>query len=259
MIQGEHYVVIHKYRDKYKAVLLKGYNPNRVAVPVGASGYDEKLDNNLSRARQKVFEYAYCNEWDYYFTGTLDPKKYDRTDLPKFHKDLTLWFRHYKRKTGEKIRFLLVPEPHKDGCWHMHGLLSGVPSSCLSPFPKGTPLYGTEYLNWKDYAKKFGFTSLSSVRDAEAVAKYVTKYITKSIAALNKELGAHLYYCSRDLQKSEVTDKGMILTWNPEISPDYENEYCMVRWYDSYADALRVFQLDERPPLEMYDWEELEV
>lgn len=29
---------------------------------------EQKLDNNLQRARAMIFELAYCNQWDYFFT-----------------------------------------------------------------------------------------------------------------------------------------------------------------------------------------------
>ena len=49
---------------------------------------DVKLSNNISRAKSKVFEYAYCNHWDYFITLTISPDKYDRYDLKAYIKDL---------------------------------------------------------------------------------------------------------------------------------------------------------------------------
>lgn len=42
---------------------------------------DFKIEKNIYRAKKIIFEYAFCNPWDWFFTGTLDPKKYDRTNL----------------------------------------------------------------------------------------------------------------------------------------------------------------------------------
>ena len=69
---------------------------------------DKKLSENISRAKSTIFEYAFCNPWDYFFTATLDKSKYDRQDLEKFHKDLTQWFRNYGKKHNIKIDFLLI-------------------------------------------------------------------------------------------------------------------------------------------------------
>lgn len=98
----------------------------------------EKLEQSISRTKSKIYELAFCNPWDYFFTATLDPSKYDRTNLKKFHKDLTQWFRNYNRKHSIDLAFLLIPELHKDGkAWHMHGFLYGLPSEHLSQFKIG--------------------------------------------------------------------------------------------------------------------------
>ena len=71
---------------------------------------DEKLDESIIRAKNKIFELAFCNPWQYFFTGTLNPKLYDRTNLQKYHKDLTQWLRDQGKKFNCKIDFLLIPE-----------------------------------------------------------------------------------------------------------------------------------------------------
>lgn len=244
---------------------MPGFNPDKEKSG-DVTSYVEKLESSISRARQKVFEYAYCNDWDWFVTMTLDPQKYDRYNLDKFHKDLTQWLRDYGRyKVHQKIAFLLVPERHKDGAWHIHGLLSGVPESVLAPFEKGTPLYGTDYLNWPDYAKKFGFCSVGRVKNHEAVSGYITKYITKDMARLNNEVGAHLYYCSRGLKTAERFADGWVYAGaGINMTPDYQGEYCMVKWFDSMSLALNVLESGDTEPiyrryLDLSQFEEIEV
>lgn len=212
--------------------------------PPKGSVYDSKLENNIQRAKNTIFEYAFCNPWDWFFTGTLDPKKYDRTDLDKFHKDLTDWLKSYGRYHKIKIKFLLVPEPHSDGIsWHMHGLLYGLPKEHLKQFVIGDVMgkalaekvkKGDEVYNWLPYANKFGFCDLESIRNPEAVSKYITKYINKNLASSVKELNAHLYYHSRGLNKAETIKKGVMAD---SITPTYENEHCSVAWLD-YSEKL---------------------
>lgn len=238
------YFTIKQYKDKYKLVVMPGYNPER-SKSGEVTGYDSKLQNSMSRSRQMIFEYGYCNDWQWFVTMTLDKDKFDRHDLPKWHKDLVQWLRNYKRKTGQKIDFLLIPERHKDGAWHMHGLLSGLPEDRLKPFEKGTPLYGSQYLNWPDYANKYGYVSVGKVGNHEAVSKYITKYVTKDIARLNTELGAHLYYCSRGLKRAEVVAQDWICSGNPILSPDYEGKFCAVKWCDSLEEAARIYRCDD--------------
>lgn len=208
------------------------------------SVHDSKLEKNIQRAKNNIFEYAFCNPWDWFFTGTLDPKKYDRTNLDKFHKDLTQWLRDYSKQHNVQIKFLLVPEQHSDGIsWHIHGFLRGLPKEDLKQFVVGDVMgkglaekvkKGDVVYNWLPYAKKFGFCDLEPIRNAEAVSKYMTKYINKNLASSVKDLNAHLYYHSRGLKKAEVIKKGAMAA---TITPTYENEYCSVAWLD-YSEEL---------------------
>lgn len=199
---------------------------------------ENKLDNNISRARSKIFEYALCNEWQWFSTFTLDKNKYDRNDLERFKSDFSQFIRNYNKKNGTSVKYLVIPETHKDGAWHMHGFLLGLPLEQLRAFtekeklPKyilqklkdGFPVY-----DWTDYRKKFGFTDIEPIRDHEACAKYVTKYISKSLAEDIQELGAHLYYCSKGLKSAEEIKRGLLKC--EFSSPDYENDYVKVKWY----------------------------
>ena len=205
---------------------------------------DKKLSENISRAKSTIFEYAFCNPWDYFFTATLDKSKYDRQDLEKFHKDLTQWFRDYGKKHNIKIDFLLIPELHSDGVsWHMHGFIHGLPASHLKQFVIGDVMgkaiaekvkNGDVVYNWLPYAKKFGFCDLEPIRNSEAVSKYITKYINKNLSSSVTELNAHMYYHSRGLKKADCIKKGTMVA---PIASSYENDYCSVSWLD-YSDDL---------------------
>lgn len=205
---------------------------------------DKKLADNISRAKNKIFELAFCNEWDYFFTGTLDEKKYDRTDLEKFHKDLTKYISNRSVVYRSKIDFLLIPELHSDGkSWHLHGFLKGIPREHLTQFCIGDVMgkslaekvkKGDTVFNWNDYSKKFGFCDLEPIRNAEAVSKYITKYINKNLSESVTELNAHLYYHSRGLNTAQTIKKGTMLA---DIVPDFQNEYCAVSWLP-YSDEL---------------------
>lgn len=207
---------------------------------------EDKLAENISRAKSKIFELAFCNDWDWFFTATLDKNKYDRTDLKKWHKDLTKWISNYNRLHNTEIKFLLIPELHSDGIsWHMHGLLYGLPVSHLERFKLGDNMgkalsekvkNGDTVYNWLAYMNKFGFCDIEPIKNAEAVSKYITKYISKGLADSVTELNAHLYYHSRGLKYAQTKKKGSMLT-AINIKPSYSNEYCDVYWLE-YSDKL---------------------
>lgn len=161
---------------------------------------ESKLKNNIIRARNSVKEYALCNPWDYFVTITLNPKFYDRYDLEKYKKDLSKFINNYNRN-GKNICYLLIPEQHNDGAWHMHGLLSGL---------KPNDIYLNEYgyLSWKQYDKKFGFINIEPIKDIQKCATYISKYITKDLAESVSKLNAHLYYASKGLKKADKIYQG---------------------------------------------------
>lgn len=162
---------------------------------------DSKLDNNLSRAKSRVMELALCNPWKYWCTFTLSPKKYDRYNLKAYKKDFSEFIHTLNRSRIEKITYILIPEMHGDGAWHMHGFINGLLDSDLKLNDNG-------YLTWDKYNNKFGFMSLSEIRDLESTAKYSMKYMTKNSSRNVTELGAHLYYASHGLKTAERVYKG---------------------------------------------------
>lgn len=206
---------------------------------------DSKLADNISRAKSRIFELAFCNPWDYFFTGTLNPNLQDRTDLELFHKQFTQWIRNYNRRYGTNIKFLLIPELHEDGkSWHIHGFLYGLSAEHLKQFKVGDKMgkslaekvkNGDEVYNWTAYSKRFGFCDLEPIRNHEAVSKYITKYISKSLAHSVTELNAHLYYHSRVLQFADKVKQGSFFG---DISYTYENEYCSVAWLPYSSELL---------------------
>lgn len=201
---------------------------------------DSKITESILRSKSKIFELAYCNPWDWFFTGTINPNKQDRTDLELFHKQLTQWLRNYNRIHSLNIKFLFVPEKHKDGkSWHVHGFIYGLPVEHLTQFQVGDKmgkgladkvLNGDIVYNWKAYFNRFGFCDLEPIRNHEAVSKYVTKYINKELASSVTELNAHTYYHSRGLKFAELKRKGTMI-WD-DIVPTFENDYCSVVWLD---------------------------
>lgn len=209
---------------------------------------DEKLLNNISRAKSRIYELAICNDWQWFFTGTLDPQKYDRTDLCKFAKDFKKWLSNYNRKLSHgKIDYILIPELHDDGkCWHMHGFLSGLPVEHLKRFELGDVMgkyiaekvkKGEIVYNWIAYAKKFGFCDLEPIKDKQRASSYITKYITKHLAHCVTKLNAQMYYCTRGLKRAETIKAGYMFWEN--IQPTYSNDYCTVACMNYDVDVLQ--------------------
>ena len=247
------YANLKKYTDTYyKLTSMKCFTQPeaespREYTPKGEVN-EEKLENNLSRAKSKIFEYAYCNPWELFVTLTLDKKKYDRKDLEKFRKDFAQFVRDYKKKYGVSVKYLLIPERHKDGAWHMHGFFMGLPQEHLKPFKSSERLpvkilnrlkNGKQVFTWQAYAEKFGFCDIELIENQEASSKYIMKYVTKEAQRTISELNAHLYYCSQGLKKAEVIHQD-ILT-KPIDNPSYENDYVIVKYFKQADEAMDYF------------------
>jgi hypothetical protein len=185
---------------------------------------NERLAQSISRTKSRIFEIAHCNEFQYFCTLTMNSEKRDRFDLNGFVKDFGQFVRdlNKKRVEGQKIEYLLIPEEHKNGAWHFHGLLRGFQKGELKRNEYG-------YLNWNEYSEKFGFFSCSKVKKKENACRYITKYITKDMLKTSIPNGAHLFYCSQGLKrKTKVVN--LSLDEPPYKDFDYENDYVKIKW-----------------------------
>ena len=215
-------------------------------------GYSSKLDASLSRTRSRIFELAMCNPWQYFVTLTLAPENGNRCDLGAFQRRLSKWLNNLRVRNGWDIRYLLIPELHKDGVsWHMHGFIMGLPESCLVPFTldqhipydiRNALLAGRQVFNWPAYQARFGFVRIDPIRDLEATAKYSTKYITKDLSENIGRLNKKLYLCSHGLKRAQIIYRGQL---SNEFKPDFHNDYVAVKTFHSLEDAISLFVDDE--------------
>lgn len=217
----------------------------------GEAGNEEKLPENIRRAKSKVFELALCNEFSFFCTLTFSKDKVkDRYDLEGIMKTFRKWLNNYSfRKASAPVQYLLIPEPHKDGAWHLHGLISGLPEPDLRLFQRDEFLpenilielaKGHQVFQWVPYDQKFGFCTLSPVRSSDAVSKYITKYVTKELGSSVKELNAHLYYRSQGLKQKELIYSA------PDCElpdPDYTGTYSKIKNAASPEQLLHYFTM----------------
>lgn len=200
--------------------------------------YCGKMQESLSRTKSRIFELAGSNPWDWFFTGTLNPEWHNTGDLSVFRSKLTQYIRDTRKKYGTPCHFLLIPEQHKSGAWHMHGLLYGFPDECLRSFCEGEHLpynilealkKGTDIREWVGYSKKFGYTTVSPIRSQERTTSYITKYITKDCFNSAIANGNHLYYCSRGLQgKQLLWDNRFLPSEFKGVKYSFENDYVAI-------------------------------
>lgn len=229
------FIRVYKYGDYgYKYVLFKYINEaprnNQNSVGKGSEGVDitadcERFESSLSRTKSTIFELALCNKFEYFCTFTQDVQKVsDRFDLNEFRARLSQFVRNQNRyrSAENKIEYLLIPEEHKDGAWHMHGLIRGLTDDDLKINEHG-------YLDWYKYRDRFGFFSCSKIKSHEACSRYITKYVSKSLFTTKIKNGGHMFFASKGLARKECAseypcDSSMSEQW------DFENDYVKIRW-----------------------------
>lgn len=221
-------VRLYKYGGTYKLQMLKGetakteFKAPRVDRRKESAAVGKEY-SNLQRAKSTITELGLCNDWEHFVTMTLSPEWGDRQNLNVWHKSLSQSLRDYSKKYGQKITYLLVPEKHKDGSWHMHGFISGIPPDRLTRNENG-------YLDWPDYAKKYGFISFKKIRNHTRASRYITKYVTKDTTRSVTDYGGHLFYASQGLTRKSIEKSGYL---RDEVTAwDFENDYVCLKWYE---------------------------
>lgn len=131
------------------------------------------MERSMRRARAKLRRLALANGFDYFVTLTLDPAKIDRYDGAAVTKALGRWCDNMVRRHG--LRYILVPEQHKDGAFHFHGFMAGAGLKAVDSGVKwdGRPVYNLP--QWS-----LGFSTAQVLYgEYSAAVGYCCKYIGK--------------------------------------------------------------------------------
>ena len=169
------------------------------------------LERSKRRARTMVSDYIRANDLDLFCTFTVDPKKCDRYDTAEVFRKLHNWLDNNVRRHG--LKYVLVPEYHKDGAVHFHACMNRaltlVDSGTIDRHDGGKPRRPhskTERMKWLAQGGSvvynvsnwsLGFsTAIEMYGDRAAAINYVCKYISKS----DDKIGGRWYYSGGDLR-----------------------------------------------------------
>lgn len=174
-------------------------NPPKHSVRT-LSAIEHSKKTSLSRAKQKVYDYAMSNEWDWFLTITFSPEFVDRQNYVEVSKKLKYWIDETRRKNNE-FKYIAIPEYHSDSVsFHFHILCSGIDIACFSDSGRTTDK-GLKIYNVNTY--KWGFTTATQIQDSKRATNYITKYFTKDMGI--KTEGLKRYWVSRNLNVPTVT------------------------------------------------------
>ena len=173
----------------------------------------EDQARSMRRARAKVRRIALSNEFKWFVTLTLDAQKVDRYDPAAVVRKLNQWCSNQVKRKG--LKYILVPERHKDGALHFHGFFNDALAAVDSGHKSkdGRKIYNLP--GWT-----LGFTAALEIYGeyAGAVA-YVCKYIGKQ----GDKPAGRWYYSGGELKEPEVV--------YAEFSPaELKEEYGVKCW-----------------------------
>jgi hypothetical protein len=196
----------HKYYDK---VVVVPHNGGYTGKRGQSLNREKSINQSMARAREKIYGYIMANDWEYWVTQTFNKEVIDRYDLDEIMKKYSQKLYNLKKRNCPELKWLIVPEQHKDGAWHMHKLVSGIPkdslkyTGCDYRGDKKKPIF-----NWLDTAD-YGFNKYVYIGGCEAeekviIARYITKYITKDLAT--ERFNRKKYWSSRGLAEPIKTN-----------------------------------------------------
>ncbi len=159
-----------------------------------AEALAEDQERAMRRARAKVRRIALSNDFRWFVTLTLDQIKVDRYDPAAVVRKLNQWCSNQVKRKG--LRYVLVPERHKDGAMHFHGFFS----DSLDAVPSGhRDSSGNMIYNLPGWT--LGFTAAIEIYGSyPAAVAYVCKYIGKQ----GEKPAGRWYYSGGSLQQPEV-------------------------------------------------------
>lgn len=187
----------------------------------GEASTPESMARAARRARRRLYDLCWANpQLEWFVTLTLDSERVgDRYDVPGQSKRLTRWLDNAVRRKG--LAYVIVPELHKDGAIHWHGLLS---SGGLQYRDSGTlirpeggapmrPRSAAEYTSLMDAGAhrvynladwRYGYsTAVHIYGSREAALGYVSKYITKAQQSGLGHIGGRWYLHGGNLAEPE--------------------------------------------------------
>lgn len=158
---------------------------------------DSDIYHSLNRTKNKIYTYARCMKWEWFVTFTFSNEKVNRYDYDECSRLVRRWLNNQRRNAPD-LCYLVVPEQHKDGAWHFHGLLANTGKMKFSDSgkrdKKGKTIYNMP--KWSN-----GFTTATAVTDVFKVSKYIGKYITKELCEITK--GKQRYFVSQNMPNPE--------------------------------------------------------
>lgn len=183
---------------------IEDFSPDHEEITSSRNDEDVFWKKSWNRARQQCYDYLMCNpDLDTFCTFTVDPKSFDSFSYADIVGRLSVWLDNRVRRKG--LKYILVPERHKSGAIHFHGITN---RSGLHLVSSGYWKVGKYTLEWESISKRrkkeaqeifnvadltMGFSTAIQIEGEcaqEKVSKYIWKYMTKQAG---QKIGGRFY------------------------------------------------------------------
>lgn len=164
---------------------------------------------NLQNKKIELLGLGMCNKWEYFFTGTLDPKKFN-TDFDTVSKKISYEFKKMRRLSN-KVEYCFILEKFKKGDYHAHGFVNIPDKFIVKHIPcyiqdDGYKVYPSKsrFIQWGIDQRYYslGLNVISPIMSMNSVSDYCAKYIIKDPARGKKD--SKSIFKSHGLNKFEV-------------------------------------------------------
>lgn len=180
--------------------------PTTGKVGISDEEQRKRTRSQISAIRRKIKGYALTNDFTWFVTLTYNPQIVDSKNYDTAKNTFLKWCRRM-RDTYKKFDYLLIPELHKSGAVHFHGLLGNVSANFKeaqntktgkSIIRNNRPVY-----NLSDW--KYGFSDCEKIENPERSSVYITKYVTDALLTNKEMYHKKRYFNSQGLNKPKIT------------------------------------------------------
>lgn len=197
---------------------------------------NDYLQKSINRTKTKISDYILCNNFTHFITFTFDPKnskvktEENRHDLLKMSKLLMTWINseqiNHFRRHGQRFKYLIVPERHKNNAWHFHAVFEDYKNEIEDFYSSKNKYLTVDEIRSKNKKPKnqrgflprytLGRSEIAPIKDKTKMSNYIKKYITKEL--INEKYKKR-YWASRNLKTPEIIEN--IVESSATISKEY--------------------------------------
>lgn len=166
---------------------------------------EERTLRQSQKIKRTFQQLILANDFVWWATLTYDPKKVNSLNHAEAIQYAKTWLKKMIRTYGA-FDYLLIPEKHKSGAIHFHGVFGKSKLNFSEAVnPKGQPMKrkGEQVFHLDDWTA--GFSDCEKIRDKIKTSSYMTKYITKDLMTDPSMYHKARYIRSRGLKEPEIT------------------------------------------------------